>query len=108
MSSLSPGQIGAMTDVVTASTSSQAKALTVSNSQFLLIENADTTNGIFVNSGNSAITITFPTTSVGQNGSYIGPGKTLCYRKNNPSDTHLAYICSAGTPTAYIQESEGI
>jgi len=107
MTSQPPAKLGGFTDVVTCSTSSAAKALGITNSINLIIYNSDTTNPAFVNSGNSAVTVTYPTTGTGQVGSIIQPGQTFTYSKNNAKDTHLAVICAAGTPTLFIQSANG-
>ncbi len=108
MSNERVSKVGGFTVSVTCSSvSSTAKALGTANARSLIIYNSDTTNPAFVNSGSSAITVTFPTTSVGQNGAIIQPGQTFTYMKNNASDTHLGVICAAGTPTLYIQSADG-
>lgn len=100
-------KLGGFTDVVACSTSSQAKALGITNSLNLIIYNSDTTNPAFVNSGSSTVSVTFPTAGAGQYGAIIQPGQTFTYMKNNAKDTHLAVICAAGTPTLYIQSANG-
>lgn len=100
-------KLGGMTDLAAVTTSSAAKALTVSNSLYVILENIDGTNPVFVTSGSASDTIVFPTTTTGQRGAYLKAGSgQLVYKKNNPNDTHLITI-STGTATLVIQAAEG-
>jgi hypothetical protein len=100
-------KLGGFTVVATCAVTTAAKDLGTTNARNLIIYNSDTTNPAFVNSGSSAVTVTYPTTGAGQNGAIIAPGQTFTYMKNNASDTHLGIICAAGTPTLFIQSANG-
>jgi hypothetical protein len=100
-------KIGAFTVVAAATDATAAKALGQSLVPYVLLYNAGS-NPVAVNSGDSTITVTFPTTGTGQNCSVIAPGAIIPYEKNNPKDTHMATICATGlTTTLYIQTGEG-
>jgi len=100
-------KLGGMTDLMDVTTSSAVKALTVSNSLYVIIDNLSSTNDVFVNSGTSADTVVMPTTSTGQRGAYIAAGvKQVRYKKNSPNDTHIIAI-GAGSATIAIQAADG-
>lgn len=107
MSAQTPMQIGAFTAVAAVTSATAAKALGQTTVQYLNIYNSGAVDA-FVNSGSSTISIVFPTTGTGQNGTIIPAGMMATYRKNSPSDTHLATICASGTTTLYIQSGEGV
>jgi hypothetical protein len=69
----------------------------------LRVYNADAANISFVNWGNSTVTASLPSGST--RGSLpIGPGQAFCF-SIPPDTTHVAAICSAGTPVVYITPS---
>lgn len=107
MSNETIAKIGGFTVSAVASTVSSAKDLGTANARNLIIYNFDLTNAVFVNSGASDVSVTFPTTSVGQHGAIIPPGQVFNYMKNNASDTHLGIISLGGSPTIYIQSANG-
>lgn len=102
-------KLGGKTDIAAVTATSAAKALSQTNSLYVIVENVGD-NAVFINSGDSAVSVTFPTTSTGQNGAYISPvkGAQIVYKKNSPTDTHIAVICDTGlTSTLVIQAAEG-
>ena len=104
-------KLGGMTDLVAVANTSAAKALSVTNSLYLIVENIDTSNPVFVTSGILTDTITFPTTSTGQRGAYLKPSSgQLLYKKNNPNDTHIITISTATSAVAnlVVQSAEGM
>ncbi len=108
MSAQTPMSIGFPTVVAAVTSTTAAKAFGNTNTQFVIIYNGGS-NPAFVNSGDSTITIVFPTTITGRNGSIIAPGSIVTYMKNNSKDTHLAVICDTGLMTTlYIQTGEGV
>lgn len=108
MSAHRPMSLGSPTVVAAVTATTAAKAFGNTNAEFVNIWNPGS-NDAFVNSGNSTISIIFPTTGAGQNGTIIPGGFVTTYKKNNSSDTHLATICGAGlTTTLYIQSGEGL
>lgn len=108
MSALTPMKIGSRTVVAASTATSAAKALEQTNVMNLILYNGGT-NPVFVNSGNSTVSVVFPTAGAGQYGTIIPPGIVATYKKNNSADTHLATICdTALTTTLYIQSGEGV
>lgn len=107
MSGYTPMKTGFPTIPLNGTATSQVAALGNTNASYVIIHNAGS-NPIFVNSGTSTATIVFPS-AASQNGAIIGAGTTATYMKNNPKDTHLAFICGSGLTTqAYAQSGEGI
>lgn len=107
MSNVTPMKLGFPTKALAGTQTTQNIALGTTNALYVIIHNAGT-NPIFVNSGDSSITVTFPT-GTAQSGAIIGAGVTATYMKNNAKDTHIAYICGTSlTTTAYVQAGEGV
>lgn len=107
MSGLIPAEVGSYTDVVTAISTTAAKALTDDSSPNLIIKNLGAVP-VFVNSGDSNITVTYPTTGASQQGKTIPPGAVETYKKNRLTDTHVAAITASGSADIHISSTNGI
>jgi hypothetical protein len=69
------------------------------------IKNIDATNIAYINFGNSSVAATLPSGATA--GSIpIGAGETAGFTVPS-STTHVAVICSAGTPIVYITPGNG-
>lgn len=92
---------------ITTATSTARVALTVkANDTTLRVYNSDTSNVSFINVGDSTVTATLP--SGATPGSIpIGPGQT-CGFSLPLGSTHVAAICSAGTPVVYLTPGNGV
>lgn len=92
---------------ITSATSTANVALGSTKGAFNVVRivNVDTANIAFVNFGISTVTATLPSGATA--GSIpIGPGETAGF-SISPTVTHVAAICSAGTPIVYITPGNG-
>jgi len=90
-------KVGALTNRIAATATSGSKAIGV-QSKNIIFHNAGT-SPVFVQTGVSGLTIVYPTTSTGQNGSIVMGGQSQNYKKNNPTDTTVYAICDTGLST---------
>lgn len=104
MSTTTPARVGAFTVLAGVTETTAAKSLTLTRAPYLILKNIGT-NPCFVNSGDSTVSVVYPTTTTGQNGSLIAVGELCTYSKNNDADTHLAVICGAGLSTTLAIQS---
>lgn len=95
------------TVTITSATSTARVALTIkANATTVRVKNIDTTNVAFINFGDVTVTATLPSGATG--GSIpIGPGETAGFSVP-PGTTHMAAICSAGTPIVYVTPGNGV
>lgn len=71
------------------------------------VKNVDATNIAYINFGDVTVTATLP--SGATPGSMpVGPGETCGFSISPSAVTHVAAICSAGTPIVYFTPGNGI
>lgn len=92
--------------ITTAVTTARVALTVKANDTTLRIYNSDSTNIAFVNVGDSTVTATLPSGAT-PGSTPIPPGQ-VCGFGLSVGSTHVASICSAGTPIVYITPGNGV
>lgn len=91
---------------ITSGVASARVALVPSGAFQVRVKNIDTANVAFIAFGDSTVTAVVPAGAV-PGGVPIGPGETAGF-SISPTTTHVAAICTAGTPIVYFTPGNGV
>ena len=97
----SPKQAGTVSITCAVTTANVSLGLTGDGSRQIRVKNIDGTNLAYINFGNSAVTASLSTAIP------IGAGETAGFTVGGDV-THVAAICSAGTPVVYFTPGYGV